>query len=100
MENKIILELQDGTEMIENNIDFINLVGENNTVRIKAESVEKFKSIKGLLIAVFGSNNTINLDRIIYPVAIRVPTGEIASTGIKDTTDYSQLNKFQVVEKG
>lgn len=35
-----------------------------------------------------------------YPVAIRVPTGEIVSTGIKDTTDYSQLNKFQVVEKG
>ena len=68
MENKIILELQDGTEMIENNIDFINLVGENNTVRIKAESVEKFKSTKGLLIAVFGSNNTINLGRIIYPV--------------------------------
>ena len=35
-----------------------------------------------------------------YPVAIRVPSGEFISTGIEDTTDYSNLNKFKLVEKG
>ena len=35
-----------------------------------------------------------------YPVAIRVPTGDLVSTGIKDKTDYSILNKFKVIEKG
>ena len=35
-----------------------------------------------------------------YPVAIRVPTGDLVSTGIKDKTDYSVLNKFKVIEKG
>ena len=35
-----------------------------------------------------------------YPVAIRVPAGMLISTGEKDTTDYSQLNKFKLVEKG
>ena len=35
-----------------------------------------------------------------YPVAIRVPSGEFISTGIEDTTDYSILNKFKLVEKG
>ena len=35
-----------------------------------------------------------------YPVAIRVPAGMLVSTGEKDTTDYSQLNKFKLVEKG
>ena len=35
-----------------------------------------------------------------HPVAIRVPTGMLISTGEKDTTDYSQLNKFKLVEKG
>lgn len=34
------------------------------------------------------------------PVAIRVPNIELVTTGIKDTTDYSKLNKYQVVEKG
>ena len=33
------------------------------------------------------------------PVAIRVPFGEVHTTGIKDKTDYSILNKYQVVEK-
>lgn len=35
-----------------------------------------------------------------YPVAIRVPAGELISTGIEDTTDYSILNKFEVSEQG
>lgn len=35
-----------------------------------------------------------------YPVAIRVPAGELISSGVKDNTDYSLLNKFQIVEKG
>ena len=35
-----------------------------------------------------------------HPVAIRVPAGMLISTGEKDTTDYSQLNKFKLVEKG
>ena len=34
------------------------------------------------------------------PVAIRVPFGEVHTTGIEDKTDYSILNKYQVVEKG
>ncbi len=35
-----------------------------------------------------------------YPVAIRVPFGELVSTGIEDTTDYSILNKYKVEEPG
>ena len=35
-----------------------------------------------------------------HPVFIRVPAGDIVSTGEKDTTDYSQLNKYKLVEKG
>ena len=35
-----------------------------------------------------------------HSVAIRVPTVALESTGKKDTTDYSKLNKFKVVEKG
>lgn len=35
-----------------------------------------------------------------YPVAIRVPFGNFLSTGIVDKTDYSQLNKFELVERG
>ncbi len=35
-----------------------------------------------------------------YSVAIRVPTGDVVSTGVADTTDYSKLNKFKVEEKG
>ncbi len=34
-----------------------------------------------------------------YPVAIRVPMNFV-SCGVKDTTDYSILNKFNVTEKG
>ncbi len=35
-----------------------------------------------------------------HPVAIRVPFGEVKTSGIQDETDYSKLNKYQVVEKG
>lgn len=35
-----------------------------------------------------------------HSVAIRVPMGEVVSTGVEDTTDYSILNKYKVVEKG
>ena len=35
-----------------------------------------------------------------YPVAIRVPSGALVSTGIEDRTDYSILNKFKMIEKG
>ncbi len=35
-----------------------------------------------------------------YSTAIRVPFGPLVSTGIKDNTDYSILNKFKVEEKG
>ena len=35
-----------------------------------------------------------------YPVAIRVPYGEVISTGIKDKTDYSKINKFKMTHKG
>lgn len=35
-----------------------------------------------------------------HPVAIRVPSSSLISTGIEDKTDYSKLNKFEIVEKG
>lgn len=35
-----------------------------------------------------------------HPVAIRVPFGEVKSSGVVDTTDYSILNKYQVVSEG
>ena len=35
-----------------------------------------------------------------YPVAIRVPSTEYISTGIEDTTDYSVLNKYKLIERG
>ena len=35
-----------------------------------------------------------------YPVAIRVPSGDLVSCGIEDTTDYSVLNKYKVDEYG
>lgn len=35
-----------------------------------------------------------------HPVAIRIPSGKLISTGIKDTSDYSILNKYKVEEKG
>ena len=35
-----------------------------------------------------------------HPVAIRVPAGELISSGEEDKTDYNKLNKFKVVSKG
>lgn len=35
-----------------------------------------------------------------HPVAIRVPTCEMVSTGVKDTMDYSILNKFKMIHEG
>ena len=35
-----------------------------------------------------------------HPVAIRVPFAQVTSTGVADNTDYSKLNKSQVVESG
>ncbi|MCR5265779.1 MAG: 1-deoxy-D-xylulose-5-phosphate synthase [Cyanobacteria bacterium RUI128] len=35
-----------------------------------------------------------------YPVAIRVPQGEVVSSGKFDSTDYSKLNKFKVASEG
>ena len=35
-----------------------------------------------------------------YPVAIRVPNGELVSTGVEDKTDYSILNKYKVENSG
>lgn len=35
-----------------------------------------------------------------YPVAIRVPFQGVTSTGEKDTTDYSIINKYKVAHKG
>ena len=35
-----------------------------------------------------------------YPVAIRVPFQCVTSTGEKDTTDYSMINKYKVAHKG
>ncbi len=41
-----------------------------------------------------------SVEQTKYPVAIRVPFGNVISTGIEDTTDYSILNKFKVEEQG
>lgn len=68
MTNKIILELPNNEEIIKNNVKFIHLTGENNTVRIKTDSEEKFDKLKGLNIYVFGHNNSINLGKLLFPV--------------------------------
>jgi len=35
-----------------------------------------------------------------YPVAIRVPSGELVISGIEDKTDYSVLDKYEIKEQG
>lgn len=35
-----------------------------------------------------------------YPVAIRVPFGQVVYSGVEDLTDYSVLNKFSVAKEG
>ena len=41
-----------------------------------------------------------SLKQTKHPVVIRVPYGKVVSTGKEDTTDYSILNKFELVEQG
>ncbi len=41
-----------------------------------------------------------SVEQTQYPVAIRVPYGDIISTGITDNTDYSNLNKYKLTHKG
>ena len=41
-----------------------------------------------------------SVEQTQYSVAIRVPSANFVSTGIEDTTDYSILNKYSLVEKG
>ena len=41
-----------------------------------------------------------SVNQTICPVAIRVPSNELTSTGVEDKTDYSILNKYELVEKG
>lgn len=41
-----------------------------------------------------------SIEQTEYPVAIRVPFGEVVSTGVEDKTDYSNLNQFKIIEKG
>ncbi len=41
-----------------------------------------------------------SLSQTKHPVAIRVPNVPLVSTGVKDDTDYSILNKFKVAEQG
>lgn len=41
-----------------------------------------------------------SLNQTEHPIAIRVPMTPLESTGVKDTTDYSKLNKFKLIEKG
>ena len=41
-----------------------------------------------------------SIEQTEHPVAIRVPFGDVVSTGVEDKTDYSDLNKFKMVEKG
>ncbi len=35
-----------------------------------------------------------------HSVVIRVPLGAVISSGVKDNTDYSKLNKFKMIEEG
>ncbi len=41
-----------------------------------------------------------SVEQTQHSVAIRVPTAEFVSTGVEDTTDYSILNKYSIVENG
>lgn len=41
-----------------------------------------------------------SVEQAKYPVAIRVPNGNLVSSGFEDKTDYSILNKFKVESKG
>ena len=41
-----------------------------------------------------------SVEQTEHPVVIRVPYGEVISTGKEDSTDYSILNKYEVTENG
>ncbi len=41
-----------------------------------------------------------SVEQTQHPVAIRVPSCQMLSTGMIDTTDYSKLNKYQIIEQG
>ena len=41
-----------------------------------------------------------SIEQTDYPVAIRVPGGEVISDGKKVTKDFSKLNKYEVTKKG
>ena len=41
-----------------------------------------------------------SVEQTKHPVAIRVPSCQLVSTEIEDTTDYSDLNKYKVTHKG
>lgn len=41
-----------------------------------------------------------SIEQTDYPVAIRVPGGEVISDGKKVTKDFSKLNKYEVIKKG
>ena len=41
-----------------------------------------------------------SIEQVEHPVFIRVPLGEPVTTGKVDKTNYSDLNKYQVVRKG
>ncbi|MGN0005893.1 MAG: 1-deoxy-D-xylulose-5-phosphate synthase [Candidatus Gastranaerophilaceae bacterium] len=41
-----------------------------------------------------------SIEQTKYPVVIRVPFGNVVSSGKDDTTDYSILNKFEVADNG
>lgn len=41
-----------------------------------------------------------SIEQTKYPVVIRVPFGNVVSSGKEDTTDYSLLNKFEITEDG
>ncbi len=41
-----------------------------------------------------------SIEQTKYPVVIRVPFGNVVTSGKADTTDYSILNKFEITENG
>ena len=43
---------------------------------------------------------TWSVDQTEFPVAIRIPTGDLISRGIEDNTDYSKINKYKIEAKG
>lgn len=43
---------------------------------------------------------TWSVDQTEFPVAIRIPTGDLISRGFEDNTDYSKINKYKIEAKG